>query len=556
MKLNNRKSSKFKVLSLLVVALMLIILTVACSNNGDTNNASNKGDATTPPASSVDQPEEEAPESNGLLVDKETTLQILMEEHASFPVKTYEQSPFTQHVKDVTNIKLDIIPVPDSGDAYKQKLNIILNSSDLPDIIWNSKDDANINSLATKGMFLSYDDYLDELPNIKAALAQFPELRKTISAEDGKLYIMPRLMYDNMTELFLFRKDILDAEGMEAPKSYDELYLTLKALKEKHPDMIAWVNRWGSEHMINRMGYSWGTGFEPSTQGFYLNKEQNRYVYGPSESNFKDMIVWLKKLYDENLLDKEYALRTTQQWEEAFFNEKAIFTIDFIARVEQVNNKYIQNNSSARIAAVPPVVGPTGLSGIYGRSSVLPNSGIAVTADAENPLAAFKFVDWVFSEEGRLISRYGIENESFIRNDDGTVSMTPDMQSTSNPNGKELVKDFGWIYYLNKYEFPVDHIKSENQTDENLYFYSRKVMEEANGIVEPDPTLSFKDDQKDIIRNKGTSISDYFKENIDKFIMGARPITEWEQFIEELNKRGLGEVGEVYNAAYQAYLTK
>jgi len=544
---------------LLAAALTLILLLSACSsggnNSGSSGGSANQG-STPAPADDAGQAQEEAPEAGGLLAEKETVLQILMEEHASFPVKAYEQSPFIQHIKDVTNIKMDIIPVPDSGDAYKQKLNIILNSSDLPDIIWNTKDDANINSLATKGMFLSYDDYLDQLPNIKAALEQFPDLRKTISAEDGKLYIMPRLMYDNMTELFLFRKDILDAENMEAPKNYDELYETLKTLKAKHPDKIAWVNRWGSEHIVNRLAYSWGTGFEPSTQGFYLNTDQNRYVYGPADANFKEMIVWLKKLYDEDLLDKEYALRTSQQWEEAFFNEQALFTVDFIARVEQVNNKYIQNNSSARIAAIAPVQGPTGLSGIHGRSSVLPNSGIAVTAGAKDPLAAFKFVDWIYGEAGRHISRYGIENETFVRNGDGTVSLTPEMQSQDNPGGKELVKDYGWVYYLNKYEFPVDHVKSDNQTDENLYFYSRKVMEDASGIIEPNPALSYTDDQKDIIRNKGTSISDYFKENIDKFIMGARPINEWESFIEELNKRGVAEVEEVYNAAYQTYLSK
>ncbi|QNK58809.1 extracellular solute-binding protein [Paenibacillus sp. PAMC21692] len=551
-----KQVQRWKSRNIWVVAMMMGVMVWSSACSGNSNN---NGDAVNKPDPSKDlvRTEEPAPTNdNGRLAEKDTKLQVLMEEHASYPVKPFADSLFLQHVKDKTGIELDIIPVPDSGDAYKQKLNIILNSKDLPDIIWNTKDDANINSLAVKGMFLPYDEYLDQLPNIKAALEKFPELRKTIAAEDGKLYIMPRLLFDNMTELFLFRKDVLEKEGLSPPATFDELYTVLKTLKDKYPDHIIWANRWGSEHILNRLAYSWGTGFEPATQGFYLNREQDRYVYGPTEPQFKEMVVWLKKLYDEGILDPEYALRTTQQWEEVFFSEKALFTVDFIARVQQVNNKFIEQNSSARIVAIAPPTGPTGRSGIYGRSSVLANSGIAVTAGTKHPLEAFKLIDWIFGGEGRYIARYGIEGETYSVNADDTVSLTPNMQSSGNPGGKELVKDYGWVYYLNKYEFPVDHMKAEDESDENLYMYSRKVMEDASGIVAPDPVLAYTEDQTKVVRNKGTVISDYFKENIDKFVMGARPISEWETFVGELQKRDTEEVAAIYNEAYQSYLSK
>jgi ABC-type glycerol-3-phosphate transport system substrate-binding protein len=49
------------------------------------------------------------------------------------------------------------------------------------------------------------------------------------------------------------------------------------------------------------------------------------------------MVLWLKRLYDEGILDKDYALMTTAQWEEAFANERAAFAVDFIGRVEMIN---------------------------------------------------------------------------------------------------------------------------------------------------------------------------------------------------------------------------
>ncbi len=552
------KTRTSKMMFFMVILLVLFVFVSACSNNGN-NNAEEVNPTPTEAEKPADAETPDTTEARKLLVDKEVELDILMAEHASFPVKTYADSPFLQHVTALTGIKANLLPIPEAGDAYKQKLNIMLNTNDLPDIIWNSVDDANINSLAEKGMFLSYDDYLEHTPNLKAAIELFPDIRKNVAAADGKLYVMPRLMFDNMTELFIIRQDIMEKENLAYPKNYDELYTLLKTLKEKYPDHTAFINRNGSEHLVSRLAYNFGSGYETSTHGFYLNRKKQTYQYGPLDPAFKDMVIWLKKLYDEGILDKEYALLTTKQWEEAFASEKALFTIDFIARVEQNNNNYIGQNSTARVVGMAPPVGPTGNSGFYGRSGVLPNSGISVPADTKDPIAVFKFIDWIYGEEGKKIARYGIENETFEVNADGTSSFTTQMKSDANPNGKELVKDYGWIYYLNKYEFPIGDLvpnATEPVKADNLYMFSRKVMEDAKAVIDPDPSLGYTEDQMKIKKSKGTTLQDYFKQNIDKFIMGARPIGEWDQFVAELNDRGVSDITTMLNEAYQNYLEK
>ncbi|TDF98705.1 extracellular solute-binding protein [Paenibacillus piri] len=534
-----------KVLSILLTSAIAL---TACTSGGSTDLKQTAPGGAAMPATSGKE---------GWIVDKETELTVFMQEHPSFPVKSFADSAFLKYILDKTGIKLNIMSVPD-GDAYKQKLNLILNSNDLPDIIWNSNNDANINSLGEKGAFLAYDDYLSKLPDIKNTLDQYPDIRKTIAANNNKLYIMPRILFDTMTELFIFRKDILEQEKLEAPKTFDELEKVLLTLKQKYPDKIPWINRSGSEHLMNRLANSWNTGYETATGGFYLNTTTKKYVYGPTEDGFKQMVVWLKKMFDEGLLDKEYALRTTPQWEQAFANEQPLFTIDFISRIQTLNDQYLGKKSNARVVAIAPPKGPTGASGIEGRSPVLANAGIAVSKSSKNPEAAFKFINWIYGA-GRDIARYGIEGQTYTKNSDGTISVAAQMQSKSNPTGKDLIKDFGWVYYLNKFEFPLEHEKPLNPNDnkdENLYMYSRKVMEDAKGIVQWDPTLSFDDEQNKVLRSKGTAVTDYFKQNIDKFIMGARPIGEWDAFVKELQSRGLSDLDKVYNDAYQAYLKK
>lgn len=171
-----------------------------------------------------------------------------------------------------------------------------------------------------------------------------------------------------------------------------------------------------------------------------------------------------------------------------------------------------------------------------------------------------KFVDWVYSDEGRLMTSFGIEGETFVVNGDGSVSVTPQMQRPANPNGKDRVKDFGWVYYMDKYEFPVgylnDVLPGDPVPEDDRWMFSRKKMEDANQVIPADPVLKFTEQQTNELRSKGTNIRDYFKQNIDKFIMGTRPFGEWEQFTEEIKKLGVDDVAKIYNDAYAKYKGK
>jgi putative aldouronate transport system substrate-binding protein len=186
----------------------------------------------------------------------------------------------------------------------------------------------------------------------------------------------------------------------------------------------------------------------------------------------------------------------------------------------------------------------------------MPNSGIAVSAKASDIPAAIKIVDWIYGGQGRYVSVYGIEGETFTIDSDGRPSLTPQMKRQANPGGKELIRDFGWVYYFNKYEFPVGFEKpvpGDPLPADDRQMYSRNVMESLNAVIVPDPTLFYTDDQAKILKNNGTEIRDHFNQNIDKFIMGTRPIGEWPKFIDEIRALGMEKAAAVLNEAYSAY---
>jgi|GEM_PF-1864204 len=552
--MKKRKVSKIMRLAAVVLIAAILPMLVSC-----TFNVPERQTAPGPETKQADG-QKNNEQGSQKITDKIVEFDVLIGEHASYPVTRYENSQFLQKITEKTGVRLNLIAVPDAGDAYKQKLNIMLNTNDIPDIIWTSKDDALINSLAVKGVFLAYSDYLDHTPSLKKAFETIPDIERSYSASDGKVYIMPRLTTNVMSEIFMIREDILKKEGLKEPETFDEFYSLLKTLKEKYPDMIAFINRNGGEHLVNRLAYSWGSGYETGTYGFYLNRDEDKYQYGPLDKNFKLMVEWLKKLFDEGILDEEYALRTTKQWEEEMSKGNAIFTIDYIDRVKSINAAYISTGMEARVAAMNIPKGPTGKSGILAKSAVMANSGIVISSKISDPVVAMKFIDWVYSDEGRLMTSFGIDGETFVIDEDGRPMLTPHMKRQANPDGKELVKDYGWIYYIDKYEFPVGYLKDvlpgDPVPEDDRWMFSREKMEQANQVIPADPVLKFTEQQTSELRSKCTLIQDYFKQNIDKFIMGTRPISEYDQFVEEIKKLGVDDVAKIYNDAYQEYKSR
>ena len=52
----------------------------------------------------------------------------------------------------------------------------------------------------------------------------------------------------------------------------------------------------------------------------------------------------------------------------------------------------------------------------------------------------------------------------------------------------------------------------------------------------------------------GNLLTDYIKEESAKFITGARPLSEVDQYFEELRQIGVEEYIEMYRAAYSDYI--
>ena len=85
------------------------------------------------------------------------------------------------------------------------------------------------------------------MPNFKDKVAKWnlePDL-DALRQADGKFYLLPGLHEKPWLDYSLaVRTDILDKLDLQVPKTWDELYTVLKAMKAAYPDSYPLSDRW------------------------------------------------------------------------------------------------------------------------------------------------------------------------------------------------------------------------------------------------------------------------------------------------------------------------
>jgi putative aldouronate transport system substrate-binding protein len=67
-------------------------------------------------------------------------------------------------------------------------------------------------------------------------------------------------------------------------------------------------------------------------------------------------------------------------------------------------------------------------------------------------------------------------------------------------------------------------------------------------------SLTYTPEESDVMSRLGNDIMTYVQEQIPRFIMGIRPISEWDDFVSALqDDMGLDKVTEIVNASLTRY---
>lgn len=435
-----------------------------------------------------------------------------------------------QLIEKYTNTKLDIQWIPSS--AYDDKINVMIASNEMPQLL-KVQYVPNIISGMQSGLFWDVTPYLKDYKNLSAQNPQYFDNIKV----DGKLYGVP--VFSDIARVgIVYRKDWLDALGLQVPKSIDEWYNAIKAMTLNDPDKNGKNDTYGTLlfKKYNEGQASLTTRFAVGMGG--PNKwAVNNGSFEPefTSKEYTDVLKLYKRLYEEKLLNQDFAVFDVTEADKLFDAGRVGFKIAVATTAKSQQDRLAKNDPKA-VVDVAPISGPSGIkvagqtgnSGIY----VIPKSKVKTEAEVRKLL---KFLDSMMEPNMANLLTRGIEGKHYTKTADGKAEFTDftTFQREVKPYRDNMLYVDGYNTLTLK-DTPIGE-KGTKITQENV----------KNSVPNPALTLI-----SPTYSERGKELDQMIWDAQTKYIMGKLDDAGWQAEIEKWKKAGGAKLMEEYKAEY------
>ncbi|MFC4999033.1 extracellular solute-binding protein [Dactylosporangium cerinum] len=484
------------------------------------------------------------------------TFSIMMLSNAGYPYKA--DWLFFKELTKRTNVTLQATVVP--GSDYNQKRSVVVAAGDAPMIIpktYHPDEEAYI----AGGAILPISDHLDLLPNFRDQVARW-NLQSDLDGfrqEDGKFYLLPGLHEDVWADYSLaVRTDVLQQLNLQVPKTWEDLRTVLRAMKAAHPDVYPLSDRWstpanpGGNNLLSIVGTAYGVQAGWTYQHARWDETAKAFGYTGASPQYKQMVEYLNSLVTEKLVDPESFTQSDDIAKQKFANGRSF--------VISCNAQTLVNELRPSIAKIPgatvlKIPTPTGPMGDTKAGTRL-EGGVMISAkarDSKNFVALMQFMDWLYySPQGKLFAKWGVEGTTYTGNvDDGTFKLAADVNwGGLNPTGtKNLQVEYGFLNGVFVYGGTTKLLNSQFPKEELAF---QEVMNARKNQPLP-PPRPLNADEREQATLWETTLKDHVNQQTLKFILGSRPLSEWDAYVTELKGKNMTRYIEVVNAAYNRY---
>jgi putative aldouronate transport system substrate-binding protein len=484
---------------------------------------------------------------------------IMMLSNPGYPYNAHW--PFFTDLAQRTNVSLSPTVVPLSD--YGQKVGVMIGAGDAPMIIPKTYHPAEQQYISS-GAILPVSDYLDLMPNFTAKVNAW-KLQGDIDqlrAADGKFYLLPGLHQDVWVDYSIaMRTDVLAQHGLAVPQTWDQVTNVLRALKAAYPGKYAMSDRWsvssgssgpGANCLLMTLGSAYGIYTGWNYQHTTWDAHSGQFVYTGAMDAYRQMCQFLHTWVSEGLLDPESFTQSDTLAEQKFANGDS-FVIS--ANAQEVVNTYQKNLAStpgATVQKIPVPIGPTGATKLGTR---LENGVMISTAarKSKNFVAMMQFIDWLwYSDAGELFAKWGVQGTTYTGDvTKGTFKLAPNVTWAGlNPTGTQnLQVTYGFSNGVFAYGGSTALLNSQFPPQE-LEF--QKVMDARRALpLAPPAPLNAQQQQQTTLW--GTALLDHVNQQTLKFILGQRPLSEWNAYVSELKGINMDQYVATVNDAYQTY---
>ncbi|WP_094548380.1 ABC transporter substrate-binding protein [Petroclostridium xylanilyticum] len=325
------------------------------------------------------------------------------------------ESPVAQKIKEKTGVTLKIeYPV---GDP-EQKIGVMLASGEYPDFIFAKTSQT---KFISSGIFLKLDDLIEKHgPNIKKLYGDYLK-RLRYSLEDPSIYVLGTYgVYEEKWEPekgFQLQHAVVKELGFPKLKTLKDFEEAIKAYMVKHPtidgqptiplSLIAddWRLFIGVE---NPAVFATGG---PDDGHWYVDPETQEatlHFFRPEE---REYFRWLNHMNNVGLLDPESFVQKYDQYIAKIASGRVLALADAYWNYHwNAEMTLKQDGKEERMYGMYPLVLNEGIKiKEFQSPGYSAGWGIGITNTVKDPVRAIKFFDFLASDEGQILTHWGIE---------------------------------------------------------------------------------------------------------------------------------------------------
>ncbi|GIO40956.1 extracellular solute-binding protein [Paenibacillus apis] len=449
----------------------------------------------------------------------------------------FKDMPVFQDYEKLSNVQMEFIEAP--TDGFAEKKNLLFASNELPDIMYRS----NITPLeavryGSGGQLIPLENLIEEYaPNLKKLMEEYPEIRASMTTPEGHIYTIPGIVTLDAarTDKRWINTAWLEKLNLKVPETLDELYEALVAFRDQDPngngqqDEIPLTARTGLPIVVAMSG-SFGL---DQQFGYNININDDKVeIWMGSERN-KELLMFLNKLYAENLLDHEVFSHTEAQYlaKQGSGNTGIFF--------DQTNNNFLP--ISDQYTGIAPFEGPHG-DRLQSQGAPVPRDqgAFAITSVNKYPEVSMRWIDYFYSDEGSTLLRFGREGEHYELVD-GIPTYKPEFSTAETQPKLTPYAGGGAPHLISEYVGSYINPPQVQEAQDTLTPFMPKIRYAA-------PMFDEATAQKvNTLRN---DIDKYYEEQSTKFIAGALSFDKWEEFQSTLKKMNIEELQQIYQDAY------
>lgn len=344
----------------------------------------------------------------------------------------------TKQMEKDLNVKIKFIKGDDTN------LNTMFSSNDMADIVTIFDSNSQVAQKADTWAY-SLDDLAEKYdPYWNEVAAE--DTMNWFQLTDGKTYGYPN--YSNTAEdyegglipsntNFLIRKDVYEAIGEPSFGTPEEFIAGMNKINEQFPDLVPF----GFNALGDGAG-SLGDVFQDFL-GVNLETADGEYYNRNLDTEYLNWLRTLRQVHsDGNISDDSFADDGTAFEEKVKSGQYATILASGTAQMSGFMQGWLTTNPDGQYIAID------GPQSSEGNEPKLNQSGITgwminyISKTASDPAKAMQIFTYLQSEYGGLLTTFGIEGETFEYDEEGKISLLPEVQEMKDNDADRYKKEY------------------------------------------------------------------------------------------------------------------